>query len=670
MNEIEIVVKGSNRFRPTEVAVTKQINALQKSAESAAESGDRLEKVLAKPRAKAVEDVAKALDKTADNATKAKKETEKLDDALDGVSKKGDKASKAADKAAKEAADGAKSAFTKGIDGISDALPAALGNPAAMGGVAAAALPLGAAAGGAVVLGFGTAMAGLGIASVAGTREVRSAFADMREDIADDWRDVVAPFKKTTVAIADDIESAFQSFRPTLQRTFAQMAPDVERFSGNIFAGLEKFEPAIEPLGEAFGRVMDDLGGRFPGIVENLSDSFIDLAESIERNPEALGQMIEAAGGIAGHIISDLGTLNSEFGAINEEIEMFSNWFQGGDYELDVKYKVDQDSVHEMQEAFMSAAGLGEEASRSTYDAESASERLEGAWSALADAGDDLAKRGQAVSDMLDILTGRTPTYEESHRKINDSIRDLADTFSETKNHVDGYGNALIAANGQVNTATKNGSDLYDTIQDLQDGFAGAATATRELEDAGWDHDAAVAKVNEDMRYQYDRLVESAGQMGLTKQQMRDLLATYGLTPDFLDTIARLDENGVPQKLDWIARRRTAVITGVLDWSQLPNGRSPDARAHGGISGGGWTRVGEMGEEMVKLPPGSQVMPHTESARAEEPWGVGMGGGGAGKGAPIVLDARGLVGAGLDRMFLTWLTELLRTSGSGVEVLA
>lgn len=624
-----VVVSGSNKFRPTEVAVTKQINSLQKAAESAADSGDRLEKVLAKPRAKAVEDVAKAMDRTADNAAKAKKETEKLDDALEGVSKKGDKAAEAAAEAGEEAAEEVKNAFARTIDGVSEALPAALNNPAALGGIAAAALPLGAAAGGAVVLGFGVALAGLGVASVAGTREVRTAFRGMRENVADDWREVVAPFKKTTVSIAGDIESTFQKFRPTLQRSFAEMAPDVQAFSRDIFTGLEKFEPAIEPLSRAFGRVMDDIGGRFPGIIEGLSDSFIDLAESIEKNPEALGQMLELGGAITSSLVNDLATLNEEWGDINNEFEMFSNWIQGGDYALDVQYTADTESMKRTADE-MFRVGLGaQNASRSSYDAQSASERLEAAWSALAEAGDDVVARGQAVSDILDVLSGRTPSYEESHQKINDSIRGLSETFGDARNHIHGYGDALITAEGTVNTMTKNGSDLYGTIQDLQDGFSTAAASVREMEDAGWAHDEAVNRVNADMLQQYNRLVDNSGQMGLTRQQMKNLLDTYGLNPDFLDTVARLDENGVPQKLDSWARTRTVIYRGVLDMSLLPNGRAPDARAHGGVSGGGWTRVGEMGEEMVKLPPGTQVMPHSASDGPSGPAGV-TGGGGSG----------------------------------------
>lgn len=515
------------------------------------------------------------------------------------------------------------------VDRSFSALPNALQSPALMGAIAAAALPIGAAAGGAIVLGLGLGLAGAGVITAARTGEVRQRWQEMARGVSRDWQEVTTPFRETTMTIIGDMEQAFGTLKPKLQRSFANLAPGMSDLSKGLFEGLGDFD-AFEPLSRAAGKVMSDLGGRMPRIVGNLSDSFTDLARSIEKNPKALGQFVEGLTGVAGHVISDLGTINEEFAGITEEIEMFRNLFDGRGYRLDseITFKRDPD----MQKFFEDMAGGAEAASRSTYQARDSAERLESAWRGLADAGDDVAKRGQGIVQMLDVLSGRTPSFEESQQRINDSIRGLEETFSDSANWVNGYGDALIKADGTVNTVTANGSMLYSTIQDLKGGFADAAASIRDLEDAGWSHDEAVQKVNDDMRVQYDRLLANAGQMGLTRGQMQDLLNTYSLTPKFLDTIARLDENGIRAKLDMLAYTRTVIFRGVLDASQIPNGRSPDARAHGGVSGGGWTTVGELGPERVKLPPGAQVQPYTASRRQLEPAGLGTGMGGTGPG--------------------------------------
>ncbi|MEU4804307.1 hypothetical protein [Actinosynnema sp. NPDC023587] len=572
------------------------------------------------------------------------------------------------------------SSFTEMADKITGSLPRALNSPALMGAIAAAGLPLGAAAGGAIVLGFGGGLAALGMVTTARTAEVRTAFQRMSDDVSGKWAGIAEPWRKTMVNVSEHIGDAFDKISPRLSRSFDTLAPAVSRFSGKFFDAWAGFD--LEPLSRGASRVMDDLGGRMPGIVDSLSENFDELAESIERNPKALGQLVEAGTGLAGHLIGDLGNLNSEFGAIGEEIEMFTNFFRYGKYEVNAEIGLTADGESmivtsgRIDAMFKDIAKGAAATGRSTYDAKTASEQLESAWRALADAGDDLAERGSGIQTLLDQIAGRTPSYEEATQQINDGIRGLSDTFSDATNHADGYGNALVGADGKVNTLTKNGSDLQDTIINLQSGFSNAAAAVRELEDAGWSHDAAVLKVNTDMIEQYNRLVAVGQIMGLTETQMESLLGVYGLTPKSLDTIARLDENGVPQRLDAMARNRTVTYTAqYVDYGN-PNTSHDNSRrsntgwgvggyAHGGVSGGGWTTVGELGPERVKLTPGAQVQPYTESRRQLEPAGMTTGGSSAG----FTFDFANIGRAGgLDRLFIDWLKNMVRSRGGQPEV--
>ena len=674
MNEVKIVVTGQNKFASTQAALLKQIKSVEDATGGATKGVTAL--------GDAWDRAASRMGAQLDGLTATARGYKDLSAAVGGAARSfdemGDEASASSDKAGKAVDDAGRAAesvfgkirsrITDMADKVGDALPDALSNPRVLGAMSAAALPLGAAAGGAVVLGFGAGLATLGMVTASKTSEVQDAFRTMSDDVSTQWQRTTAPFKQTMVSIAGDVGQAFDQVEPRIKRTFDTLAPAVTGFSDDVFNAFGRFD-AFEPLGRASEAILRDLGGRMPNIIDGLSDSFTDLATSIEKNPEALGQFVELLGSISGSIVSDLGTLNSEFGAINEELEMFSNWFAGGDYALDVKYDVDTASMTRAADEMLRIAGGGDMASRSTYAAEAASERLAAVWSKLAAAGSDVTARGDGIAEILDRISGRVPDYEEAQRSLNDSIRGMVETFSEAANHADGYGSALLNLDGTVNTATQNGSDLYGTLQTLKSGFADTAGSVRALEDAGWSHDAAVQRVNSDMLIQNDRLIAAAGQMGLTEQQMRNLLAAYGLTPKDLNTVARLDENGVPGKIDWLARQRQVFLKATfLGPDQIPNGRSPDARAHGGISGGGWTTVGELGPERVKLPSGSQVQPYTASARQQEPGGLGTGSGGGGA-VTVTLDLSNAGRAtGLERVFFEWLKEAIRGRGGDASV--
>lgn len=709
MNEVEIVVTGRNKFGAAQAAIVKQLKGIKTAADeagsAAVEYTARLERSTEKWAAHAdrIAGVTKGYRSVSTAIDSLSKRMGRLGEEADATGRSADKAiDKGVTESAEEAeaavgrllgrlggfgakastvgrsvADAVTKPFTSAVDKVTDVLPDALRSPGLMTAVSAAGLPLGAAAGGAVVLGFGAGMAGLGLATQARTAEVRTTFSRMADDISESWGRVTRPFRSTLLSVADDIKDAYGSVAPALERTFSRLAPAVTDFSDQFFRGLTRFD-AFESMGRASEKVLADIGGRWPRVINNLSNDFDSLAVSIERNPKALGQIIELTGKLAGSVVSDLGTLNSEFGGITEELEMIQNFLKHGKYELNVELGIGeqgQDSIvkhsEKLQDVFRKVSGAVEGSARSTYSAKSASEQLEGAWRALADAGDDLGKRSEAAQRYFDVLTGRTPTYEEANQRLNDSIRGLIETFSVAENHANGYGKALVNVDGTVNTTTKNGSELYDTIQELQGGFAEAATAVRELENAGWSHDAAVQKVNEDMRTQYDRLLANAGQMGLTRDQMQRLLDTYGLTPHFLDTIARLDENGVPQKLDHWSRTRNVIFRGVLDMSQIPSGATYKmgeygGYAHGGVSGGGWTTVGEMGVERVKLPPGSYVQANTRSQPELAKTGVSGGGAWGGEGR-LTVNLSGMPPAGTARQYLDWLAGELRANGIRIE---
>lgn len=678
-NEVKIVVTGTNKFGATQAAVSKEITKLRGEVGGAADAlsvyETRLDAISAKAKTQvdgiagltqeyrglgsAAAATGKQLDKLGDDAEKVgRKAGDGIRDGIKGGTEKATEAAAAAASGLWSAGMNAARSLVGGIsEGVSKAGPYVQGALIAAGVTAAvAAGPLiGGVLAGGVVTAFGAGITGVGIVAAAQSTRVQAVYSNLWDKITSGAREAARPLEQVLVDWAGRAQTILgRSFAPAVRGAIAETVPELDRFGDSLLKAVAKFEPAIAPLTRAFGRVLDDLGPTVERVFAGIADALGDLANSVEENPEALGDFVELMGDVVEMGLDVAGALNTAWEAHKRLFDI-------------VTTPLEWVGLKEGEEQAPETAAALTEVAEVAWQARTPAEQLEAAWSALAEAGDDLAQRGNAVSEMLDVISGRMPTHEEAIQSLNDTIRGLFEQFSDPDNHIDGFGRSLLNADYTVNTATANGSALYDTIQDLQDGFANAAVSVRELEQAGWSHDAAIQKVNEDMMAQYNRLLDNAWQMGLTREQMQRLLDTYGLNPKTLDTLARLDDKDVRSKIADITRTRTVIFQGVLNMSQIPNGRSPDARAHGGVSGGGWTTVGELGPERVKLPPGAQVQPYTASRRELDKTGAATES--AGGAAVVSFDFSGAgQSTGLERVFFDWLRKAVRVRGGDPAV--
>ncbi|MFC6090719.1 hypothetical protein [Saccharothrix lopnurensis] len=666
-NEVQIVVTGRNKFGPTQAAVTKQIAALKGSldstAKSAADFDERMTAIAAKAKdqadhftglVSAAGAAAKALGKlsgdTEKSVRKASKDT--TDGAAEAVDKVTDLAGKAAGGLLSAGLNGARSLIGGISEGVSKAGPyvqAALVASGVTAAVVAGPLIGGALAGG-VVTAFGAGIAGLGIAAAAQNSRVQAAYDHLWERITSGAKSASRPLEQVLVNFAGRAETILGGgLGASVRNSIAGIAPELDRFGDSLLKAFAKFGPALEPVSRAFGRVLDDLGPTTERVFAGIADAVTELSESVAKNPEALGDFVELMGDGVEMALDLAGALNTAhegnkmlFDLVTTPLE----WVGLKDGE---------------EQATLTAQALTEVAD-TAWTATSPAQQLESAWKSLADAGDDVARRGTEVLNVLRLISGDTPTFQESQQQINDTMRALSERFGDAANHIDGFGDALINANGTVNTTTENGSYLYDQLTSLRDAFANAAASTRELEAAGYSHDEAVRMVSENLASQRNRLLDLSGKMGLTREELGTLINKMGLFPAALRTVVNVDDAAARAKLDWLLRMANAVQGASLNISVLPNGRGTQARAHGGVSGGGWTTVGELGPERVKLPPGAQVQPYTASRREMDKTGAAMVGGGA----PVVLEFRSS-GSSFDDVMVELLRRYVRVRGGDVQ---
>lgn len=677
-NRVDIEVTGSNKFDATQASVNKSLKSIEAQAAKTTVAAKKLGTVLdEKPKmdgAKEAEKAIKKLQATADDAfdkvkakmndafdklgreqdlkIKAKVEVDKdrFKSSLDGlggfdidITKGiGPKIAAAFGKAVDLTQAGAKGAlsFVQGLgDGLKNQHPAV--QAAVYGSLALAVLTvgplLGATLAGGVIAGFGAGIAGIGVAAAIQSDRVRSIYMDLWDEIVAGTRARSGAIEVVLMNTAGRAKTIFSRMSADVAGAINDVAPGFERLLDGVLQSIEKFAPALRPIAQAASAVFDDLGARLPGIIGEMAEEFADLADVVKQNPEALGDFIAITGEAVEQVTLFLEVMTTTYNQVRGFFDLLGKG-------------IDFDWAEQGGEKVGKVGGKMTELGNVTGTASDKLKGVEAAFRDLAEAEDDAAKRGDAMLEILNKLSGVTPSFDDAMQDTNDTIRGLIENFTKTGAAADGFGKDLLNADGTINTMTANGSKLYDAISSLRENFADMAGATKELEAAGMSHEAAVAKVNDAFATQAQRLVEAAGKMGLNQDQMRELLRLYGLTPKQIDTLLKLDDANFRNQLaidlqpgvkriDVIYNRLNAPLTqgtgrqiGVVDYatggniSNAASGgvRSREVRINDGPGG--------YPGEAVRMPDGSTVWPAgmTRMLMKQASKGAMMGAGGGG----------------------------------------
>lgn len=152
-------------------------------------------------------------------------------------------------------------------------------------------------------------------------------------------------------------------------------------------------------------------------------------------------------------------------------------------------------------------------------------QKLASAVKTLGDNSSDADSRVHALKDAIDALSGGTIDLQAAQASLNDVYRRLGDQFGANIDKTKGYGAALLAADGSINTATQNGSDLFHGLQDISSGMADVAQKTFDTTHSLDD----VKKVVADSR---QRFIDFAVAAGISADAAGVLADKAGLIPD------------------------------------------------------------------------------------------------------------------------------------------
>ncbi len=160
------------------------------------------------------------------------------------------------------------------------------------------------------------------------------------------------------------------------------------------------------------------------------------------------------------------------------------------------------------------------------------------AMDVLADKTSSADDKARALKSALDALNGGQISLEQAQSRVNQLIGDLANRFNDAENRANGWGAALLNADGSINTVSENGQFLLDTMDDLGGSMADVAQKTYETARAqGDDIPTALEKARKASQGVRDSFIAQAETLGLTREQAIALADRYGLIPEEVLTL-------------------------------------------------------------------------------------------------------------------------------------
>lgn len=187
-------------------------------------------------------------------------------------------------------------------------------------------------------------------------------------------------------------------------------------------------------------------------------------------------------------------------------------------------------------------------ATKGTAGGVSAYDRLKTAVSALADKTADADTRTRALREALDLLSGGSVSLQAAQARVNEAITNANEAMAAGIDKADGWGNALVKSNGTLDTTTKNGQTLFNTLNTLADGSASAALAAYEFaESQGKTVPEAIAAAREEMENARDSAIGLAGGYGIVPEKAAAVADSLGLIPG--DVSILLQTKGVDTAL-------------------------------------------------------------------------------------------------------------------------
>ncbi|MFJ4887779.1 phage tail tape measure protein [Streptomyces sp. NPDC088731] len=162
----------------------------------------------------------------------------------------------------------------------------------------------------------------------------------------------------------------------------------------------------------------------------------------------------------------------------------------------------------------------------------SAYTRLRDAVGALADKTADADSRTRALREALDLLSGGSVSLQAAQARVNEAVTNANEAMAAGIDKADGWGKALIGANGALSTTTKNGQQLFSTLDTIADSSTTAAVKAYDFaQSQGKTVPQSIQAATKEMQRARDEAIRLGEGYGLSKKQAAGVADAMGLIP-------------------------------------------------------------------------------------------------------------------------------------------
>ncbi|MFI1532040.1 hypothetical protein [Streptomyces griseus] len=213
--------------------------------------------------------------------------------------------------------------------------------------------------------------------------------------------------------------------------------------------------------------------------------------------------------------------------------------------------------------------------------------------------------RVNALKRALEALSGNSQSVHDATAQLNNVMLTIDGTMKGTIEKSDGWGRALVANNGLVDTATRNGQTLNSQLTELRDSVLGVATTTIEAAENGiMPMSEAMSSSESAMERTRAKALELAKTFDIPAAQAKRLVDEMGFVPDTITTLVA--PQGVEEATAGILALRSHM-------ERLEAGQTVEIDA---LTGDALKQIQALGFTVEKVPDSKKVEVSAPSANA------------------------------------------------------
>ncbi|MFE9993537.1 hypothetical protein [Streptomyces avermitilis] len=172
--------------------------------------------------------------------------------------------------------------------------------------------------------------------------------------------------------------------------------------------------------------------------------------------------------------------------------------------------------------------------------------RLQSAVQTFSDKTKSADERVDALKRALDALNGNTQSFHDAEAQLNNVMLQIDDTMKSNIDKAGGWGKALVANDGLVDTSTRNGQNLNSQLTELRDSMLAVATRAQEAAEQGlMPMSEAMDRSQGAMEQARAKAIALATDLGIPKDQAKALADQMGLVPSTVTTL--ITAQGIPE---------------------------------------------------------------------------------------------------------------------------